>query len=51
MDLIGIPCRIVLSERSLGAQQVEFKRRRDAQPSTAPLAGLVPFVREQLASA
>jgi prolyl-tRNA synthetase len=51
MDLIGIPCRIVLSERSLGAQQVEFKRRRDAQPSAAPLAGLVPFVREQLASA
>jgi len=51
MDLIGIPCRIVLSERSLGAQQVEFKRRLDAQPSAVPLAGLVPFVREQLASA
>src|SRR5436189_191159 len=32
MDLIGVPHRVVLSERGLGAGTLEYKARRDAKP-------------------
>ncbi|HUJ88474.1 MAG TPA: proline--tRNA ligase [Burkholderiales bacterium] len=51
MDLIGIPHRLVLSERGLGAGAVEYKARRDAQAQNVPLADAVPFVKERLAGA
>jgi prolyl-tRNA synthetase len=51
MDLIGIPHRLVLSERGLGAGAVEYKARDDAQPQNLPLADTVTLLKERLARA
>jgi prolyl-tRNA synthetase len=37
MDLVGVPHRFVLSERGLAAGSIEYKGRRDAEPSAVPL--------------
>ena len=37
IDLIGVPHRVVISERSLKEGQIEYKGRRDAQPRNLPL--------------
>ena len=50
MDLIGVPHRIVLSERGLAAGEAEYKFRRDAQPRNVPLAELDALLRERLAA-
>jgi len=44
MELIGIPHRIVLSERGLGAQQFEYKGRRDQDSQDLPLAELTSLI-------
>jgi prolyl-tRNA synthetase len=44
MELIGIPHRIVLSERGLGAEQFEYKGRRDAESQDLPLGDLTSLV-------
>jgi prolyl-tRNA synthetase len=51
MDLIGIPHRLVLSERGLAGGTVEYKGRREAEPRSAPLASAEAFLRERLAAA
>jgi len=51
MDLIGIPHRLVLSERGLAAGSAEYKGRRDAKPQDIRLADAVGFLRERLAAA
>ena len=51
MDLIGIPHRVVLSERGLAAGSAEYKARRAAQPQGVPLAQLAAFLKERLAAA
>jgi prolyl-tRNA synthetase len=51
MDLIGVPHRVVLSERGLAAGEAEYKGRRDDKPRPVPLAGLVAFLKERLAAA
>jgi prolyl-tRNA synthetase len=48
MDLIGVPHRLVLSERGLAAGTIEYKGRRDAKPLDLPLAEAVPHLRKQL---
>ncbi|MDH4095097.1 MAG: proline--tRNA ligase, partial [Betaproteobacteria bacterium] len=50
MDLIGVPHRIVLSERGLAAGEAEYKFRRDAQPAHVPLAELDALLKERLAA-
>jgi prolyl-tRNA synthetase len=50
MDLIGIPHRVVLSERGLAAGNAEYKGRRDDKPQDLPLAGVVAFLKERLAA-
>jgi prolyl-tRNA synthetase len=42
--LIGIPHRIVLSERGLGVQQFEYKGRRDQKSKDIALAELTPLL-------
>ena len=37
-ELIGVPQRIVISDRGLKAGTVELQGRREAQATTAPLA-------------
>jgi prolyl-tRNA synthetase len=47
-ELIGIPQRIVLSERGLKDGRAEVQGRREAAASALPLADLAPAVRSRL---
>ncbi len=44
MELIGIPHRFVVSERSLAAGTLEYKGRRDAEKQDVPVAEALPFL-------
>jgi prolyl-tRNA synthetase len=48
MDLIGIPHRVVLSERGLAGGNVEYKGRRDEKPVEWPLAETLARLRERV---
>jgi len=45
MDLIGIPHRVVLSERGLAAGNAEYKGRRDEKPRELPLKEVLAFLK------
>jgi prolyl-tRNA synthetase len=45
MDLVGIPHRVVLSERGLAAGNAEYKGRRDDKPREMPLKEVVAFLK------
>ena len=47
MELLGIPHRIVLSERGLAAGNAEYKGRRDDKPQDLPLKDVVSFLRSR----
>ena len=49
MELIGIPHRVVLSERGLAAGTAEYKGRRDDKPQNVKLDAVVDFLRQRLA--
>ena len=49
-DLIGIPHRVVLSDKGLAAGTAEYKGRREAAPQHVPLATIAGFIRERLAA-
>jgi prolyl-tRNA synthetase len=51
MDLIGIPHRVVLSERGLAAGSAEYKGRRDEKPQDLPVKEVIPFLERRLAAA
>jgi len=48
MDLIGIPHRVVLSERGLAAGNAEYKGRREEKPREMPLDSIGSFLKERL---
>jgi prolyl-tRNA synthetase len=48
MDLIGVPHRLVISDKGLAAGTVEYKGRREAAPQHLPFASALQFVREKL---
>jgi prolyl-tRNA synthetase len=48
MELVGIPHRVVLSERGLAAGTAEYKGRRDDKPQDLALAGIVGWLKEKL---
>jgi prolyl-tRNA synthetase len=48
MELIGIPHRIVIGERSLKEGNVEYQGRRDAQAQPAPLQSVLELVQSRL---
>ncbi len=50
MDLIGIPHRLVISERGLEAGTLEYKARRDAEPAPIPLEHGLEKLLDKLAS-
>jgi prolyl-tRNA synthetase len=50
MELIGVPHRVVVSERGLAAGNAEYKGRRDDKPQEMPLNTVVPFLRERLSA-
>ena len=47
-ELIGIPHRVVLSERGLNAGSVEYKGRRDASNHDVPRRELLTFLKERV---
>lgn len=47
MELIGIPHRIVVSDRGLADGNVEYKGRRDADKSEMKLDQVISFIHEQ----
>jgi len=49
MELVGIPHRVVLSERGLAAGNAEYKGRRDDKPRDLKLDAAVDFLRQRLA--
>jgi len=48
MDLIGVPHRIVLSERGLNAGTLEYKGRSDDAPQNLPLGDVVRFLQDRI---
>ncbi|PKM44353.1 MAG: proline--tRNA ligase [Gammaproteobacteria bacterium HGW-Gammaproteobacteria-1] len=50
LDLLGIPHRLVLSERGLDAGSIEYKGRRDAEAQDVALAQLSEFLRGKIAA-
>jgi prolyl-tRNA synthetase len=51
MELMGVPHRLVVSDKGLAAGTVEYKGRRDALPSLLPQAEAVASIRTRLAPA
>jgi len=49
MELIGIPHRIVLSEKGLDNGQAEYKHRKDSDNTFVALEQLIGFVKQRLA--
>ncbi|MGZ8219587.1 His/Gly/Thr/Pro-type tRNA ligase C-terminal domain-containing protein, partial [Methylomagnum sp.] len=49
LELVGIPHRIVISDRLLDTGRVEYKGRRDAAAIEIPLGEVVPFLESKLA--
>jgi len=47
-ELIGVPYRVVLSDRGLKEDQVEIQGRREAEASKLALAELLPLLRQRL---
>ena len=48
MELIGIPHRIVVSERGLAESVLEYKGRRDSEAQSVPLAEIQAFLAARL---
>ena len=48
LELIGIPHRVVLSERGLDTGQIEYKGRRDGEAQIISTAGLIGFLKERM---
>jgi prolyl-tRNA synthetase len=44
-ELIGVPCRVVISERGLKDAQIEVQGRRDSTPTKMPLAEIAAHLR------
>jgi prolyl-tRNA synthetase len=49
-ELIGVPHRIVLSDRGLKAGTVEYQGRRDAAPTSVPTNDVFAFLKGKLAA-
>ncbi|TVS16551.1 MAG: proline--tRNA ligase [Gammaproteobacteria bacterium] len=49
LELIGIPHRIVVGDRALEADEVEYRGRKDAEARRVPLAEVAGFLKQVLA--
>jgi prolyl-tRNA synthetase len=47
-ELVGVPHRVVISDRGLKEAQVEYQGRRDTQARTVALAEIASFLKDQL---
>lgn len=48
MELMGIPHRVVISERGLGAGTLEYKHRRDAESRDISADEVMEFLKQQM---
>jgi prolyl-tRNA synthetase len=51
MDLIGIPHRVVVSDRGLAEGQLEYKYRREQEATTVAADGMLEFLRSRIQAA
>ncbi|MBP6723467.1 MAG: proline--tRNA ligase [Halioglobus sp.] len=51
MELIGIPHRVVLGDRALADNNIEYKGRRDADSQLIPRGDIIAFLRARLSGA
>ncbi len=49
-ELIGVPHRVVISDRGLKEGQLEYQNRRDAGATKVPAGGVLAFLKERLAA-
>ncbi|WP_119292384.1 proline--tRNA ligase [Azohydromonas sediminis] len=47
-ELIGVPHRVVISDRGLKDGQLEYQGRRDTQPTKVPVADIAAFVKGRI---
>ena len=47
-DLIGIPHRLVISERNLAENVVEYKARQSKEPESVPLRDVLAFIEKKI---
>ena len=47
-ELIGVPHRVVISDRGLKEGQLEYQHRRDAAATKVPAAGVFDFLQSRL---
>ena len=47
MELIGIPHRLVLGDRGLDKNEIEYKGRRDPESRTLPISEIIQFLQTQ----
>ncbi|MDM0000418.1 proline--tRNA ligase [Variovorax sp. J22P240] len=50
-ELIGVPHRVVISDRGLKEGQFEYQHRRDTAATKVPVAGIAEFITGKLAAA
>ena len=48
MELIGIPHRVVVSDRGLAEGNLEYKSRAETDPQAVPLAEILPFLQARI---
>jgi len=48
MELIGIPHRVVFSEKGLDSGSLEYRGRRDSESSDVPLGEIIPFLKGKI---
>jgi prolyl-tRNA synthetase len=48
LELIGIPHRVTIGERSLKDNNVEYQARRDSAATAIPASEIAGFLRERL---
>jgi prolyl-tRNA synthetase len=48
MELIGIPHRVVFSEKGLDSGSLEYRGRRDTESADVPLGEIVPFLKGKI---
>jgi prolyl-tRNA synthetase len=51
MELIGIPHRVVLGDRALADNNIEYRGRRDADSQLIPRGDIMDFLTARLAGA
>jgi prolyl-tRNA synthetase len=49
-ELVGVPHRVVISDRGLKEGQLEYQHRRDAAATKVPAADIAGFVKGKLAA-